>query len=315
MRPRARADASPASGTLSSWRFVLYHSPTMRPGLSLTLLALASVACARGDRAREAAPVASSPLVGSSGVSARALGLPPPVMPAMCPEGMGSTEAVCDGDLPGLHLDQVYAAVDQLLETRPELFDRERVIGHDGYKVIADDAFHLGVAELLQAQGLCAVWDYEQLQVKTSAAASEAYVLLDQKSFIRRGDRVLTSTCVPAAFPLDPEDVVDRVRVGFYGIRCPGDREPPRNGQGLLPVNCTGYVTATPKKADDTDVDPRVHGPEIEWQLVPLGGRVVLSNYSDIPFNQVVRGYSPGDVRLCATVQNHQGCLNIKVIP
>ena len=233
----------------------------------------------------------------------------------MCPEGMGSPEAVCDGGLPGLHLDQVYAAIDRLVETRPEMFDRERVIGQDGYKVIADDAFYLGVAEILQAQGLCAVWDYEQIQIKTSAASSEAYVLLDQKSFIRRGDRVLASTCVPAAFPLDPADVVDRVRVGFYGIRCPGERKPPRNGEGLLPVDCTGYVTATPKKADDTDVDFRVHGSEIEWQLVPLGGRVILANYSDIPFNKVVKGYSPGDVRLCATVANHQGCMNIKIIP
>jgi hypothetical protein len=288
----------------------------MRTPLSLALIAVASVACARGDRsgARETGS-AASPLVGASRLSARDQGLPPPVLPAMCPEGIGSPDAACDGDIPGLHLDQVYAAVDELVETRPEIFDRERVVGQDGYKVLADDAFYLGVAGLLQAQGLCAVWDYEQLQIKTSAAMSEAYVLLDAKSFIRRGDRRLSSTCVPAAFPLDPEDVVDRVRVGFYGIRCPGDREPPRNGQGLLPVDCTGYVTATPKKKDDTDVDPRVHGPEIEWQLVSLGGRAIVSNYSDIAFNKVVRGYSPGDLRLCATVQNHQGCLDFKVIP
>jgi hypothetical protein len=286
----------------------------MRPTLSLALIALASVACARGDRTVEA-PSTSSPLLGSSRVSAHGLGLPTPPLPAMCPEGMGSPEAACDGGLPGLHLDQVYAAIDQLVETRPEIFDRERVIGQDGYKVLSDDEFYLGVAGILQAQGLCAVWDYAQLDVKTSAAASEAYVLLDAKSFIRRDDRVLSSTCVPAAFPLDPEDVVDRVRVGFYGIRCPGDRKPPRNGEGVLPVDCTGFVTATPKKDDDTDVDPRVHGPEIEWELVPLGGRVFVSENADIPFNRIVRGYSPGDVRLCATVQNHQGCLDIKVIP
>jgi hypothetical protein len=288
----------------------------MRTPVSLALIALASFACARGDRSgAPEAPSAVSPLAGASHLSTRSAGLPPPVLPAMCPEGVGDPEAACTGELPGLHLDRVYAAVDQLVETHPEIVDRERVIGHDGYKVLNDEAFYLGVAGLLQAQGLCAVWDYEQLQIKTSAAASEAYTLLDQKSFIRRDDRVLSFTCVPAAFPIDPANIVDRVRVGFYGIRCEGDREPPRNGQGLLPVDCTGYVTATPKKADDSDVDPRVHGQEIEWQLVPLGGRVVLANYSDIPFNKVVKGYSPGDVRLCATVQGHQGCLNIKVIP
>jgi hypothetical protein len=287
-----------------------------RTPLSLALVALASVACARGDRTGASeAPPASEPLVGASRVSARRASLTPPVLPAMCPEGVGNPEASCTGDVPGLHLDQVYAAVDRLIETQPDIFDRERVIGHDGFKVLNDEAFYLGVAGLLQAQGLCAVWDYEQLQIKTSPAASESYVLLDQKNFIRRDDRLLNFTCVPAAFPLDPALIVDRVRVGFYGIRCEGDREPPRNGQGLLPVNCTGYVTATPKKADDTDVDPRVHGSEIDWQLVPLGGRVIVASYSDIPFNKVVKGYSPGDVRLCATVQGHQGCLNIKVIP
>jgi hypothetical protein len=286
----------------------------MRTPLGLALIALASVACARGDgTGADETALASSPVVGAS--SARSHGQPPPVLPAMCPEGMGSVDAACDGDAPGPHLDQVYAAIDRLVETQPELFDRERVVGHDGYKVTADEAFYLGVAGILQAQGLCAVWDYEQLQIKTSAAMSEAYVLLDAKSFIRRDERRLSSTCVPAAFPLDPQDVVDRVRVGFYGIRCEGQRQPPRNGQGLLPVGCTGYVTATPKKRNDTDVDPRVHGPDIEWQLVPLGGRVIVANYSDVAFNKVVHGYSPGDVRLCATVQNHQGCLDIHVIP
>jgi hypothetical protein len=286
----------------------------MRFPVAAALVALATVACARGDRAREAQSE-EAPLVGPGRVSAKALGRTPPQMPAMCPEGMGSMDASCNGDMPPLHSEQVNAAIEELIETRPELFDFERVIGHDGYKVLDEDAFYLGVAGLLQADGLCAVWDYEKLNIKTSAAASEAFVLLDQKNFIRRDDRNLAFTCVPAAFPLDPENIVDRVRVGFYGIRCPDDRKPPRNGEGLLPVDCTGYVTATPKKADDSDVDPRVHGPEIEWKLVPLGGRVVLANYSEIPFNKVVKGYSPGDVRLCAIVQNHEGCLSIKVIP
>jgi hypothetical protein len=288
----------------------------MRPALSLTLLALATLACARGDRTESHdAPSATSPLVGPSRFVARDEGLPTPALPAMCPEGKGDPQAHCDSDLPPPHQAQVDAAVDELIERHPELIDRERVIGQDGYKVIADDAFYQGVAGILQAQGLCAVWNYSELQIKTSAAMSEGYVLLDQKSFIRRGDRSLASTCVPAAFPLDAADVVDRVRVGFYGIRCEGDRKPPRNGEGLLPLGCTGYVTATPKRADDTDVDRRVHGDEIEWQVVPLGGRIVLSNYSDVPFNKVVKAYSWGDVRLCATVAGHQGCMNIKVVP
>ena len=160
----------------------------MRPAYCLALVTLATLACGRGDRTQtRESPSASSPLVGASRFSARDEGLPAPGLPAFCPEGKGDPQAVCSGDVPGLHQAQVEAAVDQLIETRPELFDRERVIGQDGYKVVADDAFYLGVAGLLQAQGLCAVWNYSELQIKTSAAMSEGYVLLDQKSFIRRG--------------------------------------------------------------------------------------------------------------------------------
>src|SRR5262245_51877224 len=206
----------------------------VRTRLSLAMLVAASVRCSRGDRSGVRETESAGPLlVGASRLSARGAAQSPPVLPPMCPEGMGDPEAACDGNVPGLHLDQVYAAVDELVEKQPELFDRDHVIGQDGYKVLSDDGFYLGVAGILQAKGVCAVWDYSQLDIKTSAATSEAYVLLDSKNFIRRGDRILTSTCVPAAFPLDPQDVVDRVRVGFYGIRCPDERKPPRNGEGL----------------------------------------------------------------------------------
>jgi hypothetical protein len=209
----------------------------------------------------------------------------------------------------------VDAAIDELVLQRPELFDLKRVVGENGYLVLDPEQFYLGVAGNLQAKGFCAGWDLKELQVKNDQAYSEQYDLILSNGHIRRGAGSHQATCQPASFPLEPAEIIDRVRVGFYSIQCEDGRTPPRNGEGLLPVDCTGYVTATPKKADDTDVDARIHGPEIEWQLVSHGGRVIVSNYSDIPFNKVVHGYSPGDVSLCATVQNHQGCLSIKVIP
>ena len=42
-------------------------------------------------------------------------------------------------------------------------------------------------------------------------------------------------------------DVIDSVRVAFYGIRCVDGQTPPNNGLGKLPVGCSGFVTATPK--------------------------------------------------------------------
>jgi hypothetical protein len=120
---------------------------------------------------------------------------------------------------------------------------------------------------------------------------------------------------VPASFPLTPAQVIHRVRVAFYSIRCADGRTPPRNGEGLLPVDCTGLVTATPKKKDETDLDSRIHGPEILWELEQAGEHVTIEDFPDVDFNKFVRGRDPGDFRLCATVQTHRGCLDGTVVP
>jgi hypothetical protein len=117
------------------------------------------------------------------------------------------------------------------------------------------------------------------------------------------------------SFPLDRAQVIPRVRVGFYAIQCDDGRTPPRNGEGLLPVDCTGLVTATPKKKDDSDVDKRIHGPEIVWELEQDGEFVSVDDFPGVDFNKFVRGRDPGEFRLCATVQTHRGCLGGTVVP
>lgn len=288
------------------------------PPVAMFLVLAVTVSCGgRSDQADQA-PL-SSAVLGSSAIRAKDDGTSTPLpspSPAMCPIGPGDPDAACsDGGVPEL-LPVVDAAIDELVQKHPELFDLDRVVGSNGYLVRDPEGFYRGVAAVLQAKGLCAEWDFTYLHVKDDQGHSEAYDLILSNGHVRRGAGSFRSTCVPASFPLTPAQVIARVRVAFYSITCEDGRTPPRNGEDLLPVDCNGYVTATPKKKDETDVDKRIHGPEILWELETDGGDLVtMEDFPKVDFNKVLRGRDPGGFRLCATVQTHKGCLNGTVVP
>jgi hypothetical protein len=282
---------------------------------SLWLAVLAAVSCSgRPESASEVVP-SSGVVSGPSTYRTASDSGPITELPAFCAVGTGDPRAHCDqGGTPELW-PAVDAAIDELVAKRPTLFNLDRVVGPKGYYVLAHDEFYLGVAAILQAKGLCAQYDYRVLQVKDSQARSEQYDLILTNGHIRRSPVALTATCAPASFPLDPAVVIDRVRVAFYAIQCEDGRTPPRNGEGVLPSGCSGYVTATPKKADDTDVHKQIHGPDILWELEQTGNQVDVEDYPAVAFNKVLRGRDAGTFRLCATVQSHRGCLEGEVTP
>jgi hypothetical protein len=236
-------------------------------------------------------------------------------LPAVCSIGTGDPHAHCDARGTTRLWPDVDAAIDELVRTRPTLFNLDRVVGRNGFYVLAHDEVYLGVAAVLQAKGLCAQYDYRVLHVKNSQASSEQYDLVQPNGHLRRDPTGFAATCTPASFPLDPAVVIDRVRVAFYAIQCEDGRIPPRNGEGLLPSDCTGYVTATPKRDDDTDVPRQIHGPDIVWELEQTGNQVGVEEFPGVAFNRVLRGRDTGSFRLCATVQTHRGCLDGKVTP
>jgi hypothetical protein len=166
----------------------------------------------------------------------------------------------------------------------------------------------------LRAGGMCADYDGETVQVKSSNDFSEEFDLLLSSEHLRRGAGSYLETCNPAAFPVDPQQIIDRIWVGVYNFNC-GDRTPPRMNEGVLPMGCIAQVTATPKQIDGTDVPPRFHGPDIQWELYQDG--LIVDIYDDPaqPFNQTVEAFSPGPFRLCATVQGIEGCLDAEVVP
>jgi len=115
----------------------------------------------------------------------------------------------------------------------------------------------------------------------------------------------------PAATPAPNAGSIDSIRVGFFGFKCTDGQIVPHNGWGQLPKGCTGYLTATPKKKDGSDVPPKDHGPDIAWSLRAGQGIVdVLPPTFPNDFNKDLLGLKQGEFSLCATVKGVEGCLN-----
>lgn len=119
------------------------------------------------------------------------------------------------------------------------------------------------------------------------------------------------ATPMPAATPAPNAGSIDSIRVAFFGFKCTDGQIVPHNGWGQLPRGCTGYLTATPKKKDNTDVPQKEHGPDISWRLRAGDGTVqVLPPTFPNDFNKDLLGLKQGEFSLCATVKGVEGCLN-----
>ncbi|HXK10532.1 MAG TPA: hypothetical protein VMT70_12860 [Vicinamibacteria bacterium] len=235
--------------------------------------------------------------------------------------GKGDVTAACGRQSPKL-LPDVEAAIDRLVKEKPQLFDlqEEAGAGTGQYRVLDAEGYADGLIADLRAAGLCAerTLDLQRLAVKDSNSFSEEWDLLSSSGFIRRTANAYRSTCDPASFPADPADYTAYVRTAFFSFECNPGVVPPPNPDGLLPLSCDGYVTATPKQRSGLDVPAWIHGPDIRWEL--REGDDVVNVDEDWrygnAFNKVLRtkGRTGGFV-LCATVLGKVGCLNGRVIP
>ena len=222
-----------------------------------------------------------------------------------CALGPGNKDFSCDAPT-ALFAADVNAAVERVIADQRHLFPD----GDLTERVRNEEAIHVAVIQILRAQGYCAGWDTIDLQVRNSNDFSEHYDLFDARGFIHLdpADRI-RSTCTPADFPLSAADRIDSVRVGFYGIQCPAGVRKPPNSSGRLPIGCLGHVTATPKDKFFNDVDARVHGPYVTWELRQRRGYVAMRDDESTPWNKSLRAQGTGTFELCATVQGLTGCL------
>ena len=115
---------------------------------------------------------------------------------------------------------------------------------------------------------------------------------------------------VPTPTPSPDAGSIDSIRVAFFGIDCGKGNPVPNNGWKKLPKGCRGFVTATPKRADNTDVPAKEHGPDIEWFMLYGSEFVDVQDPTfESDFNKDVVGVKVGGLGLCATVKGVTGCL------
>ena len=278
---------------------------------AVALAVLSAVSC--GGSSTPTTPVAPAPTP-----TPAAAPTPAPVLG--CPIGLGSGRFTCQGDIPGL-LPKLNAAIDKLVQDRPQLFNLTDDPGGDGrYRILDVDAFYGGVIDNLTAMGLCAQRDYadrDRIVIKEDNSYSEAYYVVGRQTRILRGPDTYALTCTPANFPLRQDQAVARVSVSFFRYTfCPGGTVLPPPHE-TLPLGCRGTITATPRDALGNKLPPELHGSEVEWEVRAGEGTIIASGPSPdgIPFNQVLDSRQVGAFTVCATVSNKTGCMNGQVIP
>ena len=134
--------------------------------------------------------------------------VPPPQAPlAASPPGCSlapSREVACSREAAGRFYNQVEAAIDHVLENRPELFDfNDTATRTDWPRIRNLEAYQQAVADAVAAQGLglCAKDDrLEEIAVKIENARSEQYDVQLADTWVRRGGGIYRSSCYPAAF-------------------------------------------------------------------------------------------------------------------
>ena len=97
-------------------------------------------------------------------------------------------------------LGQVDKAITLLTQQQPEIFDFNSKNCENCYYVKNQAKFTAGVIRNLNAVGLCATYDGEELGVKNSNSFNDQFDLLVSSGHIRRGEGSYRSTCRPSWF-------------------------------------------------------------------------------------------------------------------
>ena len=94
----------------------------------------------------------------------------------------------------------VNAAIAQVQNEVPELFDFADHLGGLSYKVLDPGRYHAEVVRRLERMGFCAVWDGEEVGLKNVNAFNEQYQVMTSMRYVRWGAGAYRSTCYPAWF-------------------------------------------------------------------------------------------------------------------
>jgi hypothetical protein len=125
---------------------------------------------------------------------------PLPPSPASCPLAP-SRFVACGREPEGRFYGHVEESIDELLAERPELFDPDDFVAGQGHPALRDPAaYHEAMLEKLVGKGYCAIFDGEEIQLKSSNEFTEHYDVNFQDKYVRRGPGIYRGSCYPAAF-------------------------------------------------------------------------------------------------------------------
>ena len=91
-------------------------------------------------------------------------------------------------------------AIDQVINTKPQFFDMTDQRGTRAPRVLNEQGYTSNVVQALGQKGYCAMYDGEEVAVKTSQGSNEQYDILTASGYVRRGGGAYRSTCIPAWF-------------------------------------------------------------------------------------------------------------------
>jgi hypothetical protein len=105
-------------------------------------------------------------------------------------------EGNCSRQSPNF-MDDVDAVLNDMIRERPALFENTG----GGLRVVSTGQFYVGFLQRLDARGICAAFDGEEVGLKTSDAFNDQFHMITSDLILRRGESSYRATCHPASFP------------------------------------------------------------------------------------------------------------------
>jgi hypothetical protein len=181
---------------------------------------------------------------------------PTPVATSCDRLGYVSPSNSCSSQGPSF-LPQLERAMDRLVAEQPDIFKLSDSSGSGQYRVVSTGRYYVGLMKNLEAQGLCAGFDGEELAIKDSNAFNDQYHVMTSAFFMRRGQGSYRTTCTPAVFPTPPPPFPPN-----NGCPLPGSREVTcsREGQRFLPDVERAVVKVTTEHPELFDLNETAPG-------------------------------------------------------
>lgn len=156
-------------------------------GLIAVFIALCFASCSGSESPSPTAPQTPAPTPAPSATS-RAFSCPLPSLPDLhqpCPK------------LNPVYQAEVLGAIDDVINTRPGLFDFNDNLGAGSWKVKNRMVYLKAVTDAINNRGLCTSLSLEEIGVKNSNDFNEQWNVITGRDYVRRA---YVTTCLPSAF-------------------------------------------------------------------------------------------------------------------